>query len=114
MEVQLHSFLTSAVFREECSASRSGYFTLGKNYFPLNRRVGGSQSRYGFFREEINLLPLPRIEPPSFGRPPSCLIATIATNRRMPANEKAQIRLYLSCHFQLLFSFVNLPDRDAR
>jgi len=29
MEVQLHSFLTSAIFGEEWSASRSGHFTSG-------------------------------------------------------------------------------------
>jgi hypothetical protein len=66
-------------------------------------RVDGSQSRYGFFREERNLLSLPRIEPPSFGRPPSCLIAKTAINRIAMRKRKS----YCTCH--VIFNFYFRP-----
>ena len=48
----------------ECSTSRPGRFTPGKeNQYPLNRMLGGSQSRDEGFEEEKNLLALPGLEP---------------------------------------------------
>jgi hypothetical protein len=53
VEVQLHSFLTSALDGGEWSASRPYRFTPEKEYrYPLNRRLGGPQSRSGRFGEE--------------------------------------------------------------
>jgi hypothetical protein len=47
-EVQLHSFVTSALEGGVCSTSRPGRCTSGREYcYPANRRVGGSQDRSG-------------------------------------------------------------------
>jgi hypothetical protein len=49
----------------EWSASRPGCFTPGKSpWYPLDRRLGGSQGRSGRGGEEKNSQPLPGIEPP--------------------------------------------------
>jgi hypothetical protein len=57
--------LTSALDGGEWSASRPGRFTLqGKSpWYPLDRRLGGPQSRSGGGGEEKNSQPPPRIEP---------------------------------------------------
>ena len=55
-EVQLHSFVTSAVDGGECSTSRPGK----EHCYPANRRVGGPQNRSV---EENDLLPLMGFEP---------------------------------------------------
>jgi hypothetical protein len=56
--VRLLAFLTLALSKGEWSASRSGRFTDGKNFlYPLDRRVGGTQSRSGRSGEENNLCP---------------------------------------------------------
>jgi hypothetical protein len=63
IEVQLHSFLTSALDGGEWSTSRLGRFTPGKEcQYPSSRRLGGSQGRSGQFTEEKNQLPFPRFE----------------------------------------------------
>jgi hypothetical protein len=55
-EVQLHSFLTSALDGGEWSTSRSGRFTPGKETrYLLNRRLGGSQRRSGRFWRKLGL-----------------------------------------------------------
>jgi hypothetical protein len=58
--------LTSVLDAGEWSASRLGRFTpRGKSlWYPLNRRLGGPQSRSGRGGEEINSQPLPRLELP--------------------------------------------------
>jgi hypothetical protein len=56
-------FLTSVLGVGEWSASRPGRFTPGEEpQYPLDRRLGGPQSRSGRCGEEKNLLPLPGIE----------------------------------------------------
>jgi hypothetical protein len=52
-------FLTSALDGDEWSASRPGRFTLRGNCprYPLDRRLGGPQSRSGHYGEEKNLTP---------------------------------------------------------
>jgi len=63
VELQLHAFLTSVLHGGEWSGSRPGRFTPGALY-PLDRRLGGLQSRSGRGSEEkeIPSLPLTRIE----------------------------------------------------
>jgi hypothetical protein len=58
--------LTSALDGGEWSHSRPGRFTLkGKStWYPLARRLGGPQSRFGRGGEEKNSQPLPGIETP--------------------------------------------------
>jgi hypothetical protein len=67
MEVQLQSFLTSAIDGGEWSASRTSRFTpRGKNpLYPLDRKLGGPQSRSGHGGEEKDFQPLPGLEPPT-------------------------------------------------
>jgi len=65
-EVQLHSFLTSALDGCEWSASRPGRFTYTKEpQYPFNRRPRGPQSADLDFQNERkkNLSPLPGFEP---------------------------------------------------
>ena len=46
VEVQLHSFITSALDKDEQSTLRlSGFIHENEHRYPLNRRLGGSQSR---------------------------------------------------------------------
>ena len=48
----------------ECLTSHPGRFTPGKEHqYPLNRMLGGSQSRDEGFEKEKNLLALPGFEP---------------------------------------------------
>jgi hypothetical protein len=57
-------FLTSALDGGEWSASRPGRFTPRESpWCPLDRRLGGPQSRSGRGGEEKNSQPPPRIEP---------------------------------------------------
>jgi hypothetical protein len=63
--VWTHIFLTSALVGGEWSASRPGRFTLG---YPLDRRLGGPQSRSGRRGEEKILDPT-RLEDRPLGRP---------------------------------------------
>jgi hypothetical protein len=57
--------LTSALDGGEWSASRPGRFTpQGKSsWYPLDRKLGGSQTPSGRGREEKNSQPPPGIEP---------------------------------------------------
>jgi hypothetical protein len=54
VDVQIHIFLTSALVESEWSASRSSRFAP---WFPLDRKLGGPQSRSGRRGEEIILDP---------------------------------------------------------
>jgi hypothetical protein len=48
-----------ALNRGEWLTSHPGHFNLGKEaQYPLNRRLGASQSQYGHLGEEKTLLPL--------------------------------------------------------
>jgi hypothetical protein len=60
-------FLTTALDGGERSASRPCRFTPGDRAprYPLDRRLGGLQNRFGRCGVENNLLPLPGIEPGS-------------------------------------------------
>jgi hypothetical protein len=60
-----YSFLTSALGGSERSASRPGRaLPRGKDpRYPLDRRLGGPQSRSGHRGYRKNPMPLPRIEP---------------------------------------------------
>jgi hypothetical protein len=63
MDIQLHTFLTSALDGGEWSVSRPDRFTKGNNRrYPLDRRLGGPQSQAGRGGEEKNSQPLPGIE----------------------------------------------------
>jgi len=63
VEVLLHSFLASALYRGEQSISRSARFNARETpHCPLNRRLGGSQSRSEHFGGEKNHLPLSGFE----------------------------------------------------
>jgi hypothetical protein len=57
----------------EVSSQLHAPATLSPGYkapsYPLNRRLGGPQSRYGRSGEETNLLLLSFIEPQFLGRP---------------------------------------------
>jgi hypothetical protein len=51
-EVQLHSFLTSALDGDKRSTSCPSHFTSGKErWYPLNRRLGGTQSQSGLLEK---------------------------------------------------------------
>jgi hypothetical protein len=68
MEIELHAFLTSALEGGEWSASRRGRFTPRGNTsrYPMDRRLGGPQSRSERSGEEKGKsLSLPGIEPRS-------------------------------------------------
>jgi hypothetical protein len=64
-EVQLHSFLTSAVDGGELWTPRFGgrFTTWEEPWCPTNRRLGGLRDLSGRFGEEKNLVPLPGVEP---------------------------------------------------
>jgi hypothetical protein len=64
-EVQLHAILTSAPDGGEWSASLLGRFTPREKdrRYPLDRRLGGPQSRSGRGGEEKNSQLPPGIEP---------------------------------------------------
>jgi hypothetical protein len=52
-KVWFHSFLTSTLNEGELSTSRLGRFILGRGHrYPLNRSMGGPQSRSGGFGEK--------------------------------------------------------------
>jgi hypothetical protein len=65
--------LTSALDADEWSASRpSCFIPIGKSpWYPLDRRLGGSQSRSGRGGEEKNYHPPPEEEPYNPDRPAS-------------------------------------------
>jgi hypothetical protein len=60
VKVQLHVFLTSALYRDEWPLHPGGKDTR----YPLDRRLGGPQSRSGRGGEVKNSHPLPGLEPP--------------------------------------------------
>jgi hypothetical protein len=62
-EVQVHSFLASALRGNKWSTACPSPFTLRKNSrYPLNKREGGPYSQSGHFGEEKNLMSLPRVQ----------------------------------------------------
>jgi hypothetical protein len=84
-------FLASSLDGCGWSASRLGRFILqGKNpRYPLDRRLGGPQSRSGRCGLEKNLLPLPGIEPQISSR-----LASIPSLYRFNYPDP----LYVSCY----------------
>jgi hypothetical protein len=66
VEVLLHTFLTSALDWGEWSASRLGRFFPRERApgYPLDRRLGGLQSRSGHGGEDKNFQPLLGPQPP--------------------------------------------------
>jgi len=60
LEKQLHTFLFPALHGGQWSASCHGHFTINERSlkYPVNRRLGGSQTQSGCFGEENYLLPL--------------------------------------------------------
>jgi hypothetical protein len=66
VEVQPHTFLTSPLDEGEWSASRSSRFTRRERalWYPMDRRLGGPQSRSGGGGEEKNSQLLPGLELP--------------------------------------------------
>jgi hypothetical protein len=67
----LHTFLTSVLDGDERSAWRPGRFTSGLSFprYPLNRRLGGPQSRSAPIEDERNLLLQEGIQLPFPWRP---------------------------------------------
>jgi len=65
VEVQFHSFLTSALVGGQGSTSLSCHFIASKksSRYTSNRRLGGPQNPYGSSEEKKSLLLLTRIEP---------------------------------------------------
>jgi hypothetical protein len=59
VEVQLHTFLTSALDTGQWLTSRPDRFAPGKEpQYPLNWRLNGPQNQSGRFEEKKNYLPL--------------------------------------------------------
>jgi hypothetical protein len=58
---------------------------------PLDRRLGGAQSQSGHYGEEINLLPLPEMEPRFIGHPVQSLVAVPASVSRFQTTRLAGI-----------------------
>jgi hypothetical protein len=67
VEIQIHTFLTSTLHEGKGSSSSPGRFIPGKRmlWYPLDRRLGGPQSRSGRGGEEKNSQPLPGLQPPT-------------------------------------------------
>ena len=66
-EVQLHSFVSSALGGRDWSSSLPGRSTPGKeHWYPLSRRQRGLQCPSGRFEEETNFLPLTGFENRNF------------------------------------------------
>jgi hypothetical protein len=64
--VQLHTFLTLVLHRDEWSTSCSCHFTPGKECQSLsNGTQGGPQTQSVHFEEHKNHWPLPGFEPPT-------------------------------------------------
>jgi hypothetical protein len=64
VEVQLHSFLTSALDESKWSTSSPGRLNpMNETQYPLDRRLGWTRSRSGRFEEQENLLTLQEFEP---------------------------------------------------
>jgi len=81
--LQLRTFLTWTVNRNEWSTSRPGHFTSGKEpQYPLNERLGGPQSLSGRFGEEKN--PFARAGIPSLDRAAGSLHTLQNTLSRLP------------------------------
>ena len=63
-ELYFHPFITSIEDKVIGQLHASAVLPLGKNHwYPLNRRLGGPQSRCGLFGEEMCFLPLPEQKP---------------------------------------------------
>ena len=70
VDLQLHSFLALTLDGGEWSVSGSGRFnSRGKRApgHPQDKNVSASQSQYGHFDDDINLLPLHGFEPRFLG-----------------------------------------------
>jgi hypothetical protein len=62
-ELQVQSFLATALRGDKWSTSCPSQFTLRKNpQYPLNKKVGGPYSWSGHSGEEKNLTSLPRFQ----------------------------------------------------
>ena len=76
VEVQLHSFLTSALDGSVWSVYARPLDPRGKSpRYPMNKRLGEPMSRSGLFGKEKNLLPLPGF----YSRIQACNLVTIAS-----------------------------------
>jgi hypothetical protein len=63
VDILLHRLLISALNGDEQPVSCPGSLTHGiKPYYTLNKRLGEIRKKFGRFREEINLVPLLRVE----------------------------------------------------
>jgi len=75
IEVQLHSFVTTAL-NGKWSTSRSDHFTPGKKTrYPSNRRLGGGEGQSRSSGDEKNLLLVPGFD-----------LATVQPNRKIMPN----------------------------
>ena len=107
-DVQLRTFLTWTVNRDEWSTSRPGHFTLGKELqYPLNERLGGSQSLSGRFGEEKN--PFARAGIPFLDRAAYSLLTTQNVLPGLPKSQwdnavaTSSLFLYCACYLEMLF-----------
>jgi hypothetical protein len=70
--------------RDEWSALRSGRFiTSKKPWHPLHMRLTESQNQHEWFGKEINILPVPRIDPRSIGCPARSLVTILTELSRL-------------------------------
>ena len=106
LEVYFHLFVTLlSAGGCECLTLRPSHFTLGKEpRYPLYRGLGGPQGRSGPFREEKNLLLLPRfgprtVQPASYSIPALMLcsmstycVATFTAERTLRVFENRVLR----------------------
>ena len=97
VEVQIYSFMTTALEGGEGSASRPSHsLPLGKTWYPLYRRLGGPQGRSGQVRK---ILPPPGFDPWTVQPVASCYTnyATRPTSILLDAD-----KLYIMDHFHYL------------
>ena len=96
MEVELHSFTASALDGGEQSTSTPGHFTHDDiPRYPLNRRLGGTQSKSGSFGRQKNTWSLQGTEP-RFLASPTLTCTQLHPQNYMQTNKKSR---YLPVQF---------------
>jgi hypothetical protein len=104
MDVYIHIFITSPPVEGEWLASRTGRFTPGKEpRYPLDRKLGGSQSRHGRYGE-VKILnptgtrtPNPLVVQPIASRNTDCATAALYTLLKDVASSSHYILRMVGC-----------------